>query len=184
MSDDRGQPIGTYTGQRMHPLDPHPDEIQVEDIAHGLANTCRYGGQCQFYYSVGTHSIYVSQELAEYGPKMQLYGLFHDAAEAYITDIPRPVKSEIEGYGGIEEKILSAVWDVLGLSDPTERQWEKVMDVDDQLFFYESDELLAEFDPPSVPALSYTLRPCTPADVRDQFLRRTEQLRKRVDQSV
>lgn len=180
MSDDRGRPIGTFTGQRMHPLDPHPDEIRIEDIAHGLANTCRYGGQCQFYYSVGTHSIYVSKELSEYGPEMQLYGLFHDAAEAYITDLPRPVKAEIEGYDGIESGILSAVWDTLSLSHPTEQQWKTVMAVDDQLFHYESEELLAEFDPPSVPELSYKLTPCAPADVREQFLSRTEQLQKRV----
>jgi len=65
----RGDPIGTYTGGDFYPLDPDPSAIELPDIANGLANTCRYAGQCQFYYSVGTHSIYVSEELADRGLK-------------------------------------------------------------------------------------------------------------------
>jgi 5'-deoxynucleotidase YfbR-like HD superfamily hydrolase len=118
--DPRGRPIATYSGGRLHPLDPLAEEISIEDIAHGLANTCRYGGQCRFYYSVGTHSLYVSRELsAEFGVETQLYGLFHDAAEAYVTDVPRPVKGELDGYDDIESQLLEAVW---GRSDSTGRR--------------------------------------------------------------
>ena len=176
MSEDRGRPIGTFSGKRLHPLDPRPEEITIEDIAHGLANTCRYGGQCQFYYSVGTHSLYVSRELADHGPEMQLYGLFHDAAEAYITDIPRPLKRELDGYDGIEQDILSAVWDHLSLSRPSPEQWQTVMNADDRLFYYESETLLAEFDPPTVPSLPYDLEPCEPETVRRKFEQRATQL--------
>lgn len=180
MSDERGRPIGTFSGQQLYPLDPRPEEISVEDIAHGLANTCRYGGQCQFYYSVGTHSIYVSRELDAYGPEMQLYGLFHDAAEAYITDVPRPLKNELDGYESVEHDILDAVWESLGITPPTETQWQTVMEADDQLFYYESETLLAEFDPPTVPSFSYELSPCLPREVRKQFLDRAAKLRERV----
>ncbi|MXR52001.1 phosphohydrolase [Halovenus sp. WSH3] len=173
----RGDPIGTYTGGEFHPLDPDPERIELPDIANGLANTCRYAGQCQFYYSVGTHSIYVSEELSEHGPTIQLYGLFHDAAEAYISDVPRPVKREIETFERIEQRILAAVWDRLGVDPPTESEWEVVMDADDRLFHYEADTLLAEFEPPSVPDLPYELSACSPERVREQFLDRAEQLR-------
>jgi hypothetical protein len=180
MSDERGRPVGTFSGRRLHPLDPRPEEVTVEDVAHGLGNTCRYGGQCQFYYSVGTHSIYVSSELAEHGPAMALYGLFHDAAEAYITDVPRPLKRELDGYDRIEEDILEAVWDRLGVSAPTDEQWEAVMAADDRLFRYEADRLLAEFEPPSVPQLPYDIRPCEPEAVREEFRARAEGLLDRL----
>jgi hypothetical protein len=180
MSGERGSPIGTFSGRRLHPLDPRPEEIAVEDIAHGLSNTCRYGGQCRFYYSVATHAIYVSRELADHGPEMQLYGLFHDAAEAYITDVPRPLKRELDGYDRVEHGILDAVWDRLGVSAPTDDQWERVMAVDDRLFRYEADRLLAEFEPPSVPRLPYDLEPCDPSEVRDEFQGRAEELLDRI----
>ena len=67
MTDDRrGRPIATYSGGRFHPLDPLAEEISIEDIAHGLANTCRYGGQCQFYYSVGVGGRRSSQQAHRY----------------------------------------------------------------------------------------------------------------------
>jgi hypothetical protein len=176
----RGDPIGTYTGGDFHPLDPDPAAIELADIANGLANTCRYAGQCQFYYSVGTHSIYVSKELADHGSTVQLYGLFHDAAEAYVSDVPRPIKREIETFELIEERILNTVWKRLGVSPPTTAEWETVMDADDRLFHYESDTLLAEFEPPRVPDLSYELTPCSPEAVRERFLDRAETLRRRL----
>jgi hypothetical protein len=178
--DRRGEPIGTYTGGEFHPLDPDPAAIELADIANGLANTCRYAGQCQFYYSVGTHSLYVSEELgAEYGPRVQLYGLFHDAAEAYISDVPRPIKREVETFQQIERRILDAVWERLGVAAPTDAEWEAVMAADDRLFGYEADTLLAEFQPEAVPDLSYELAPCSPTAVREQFLDRATTLQQR-----
>lgn len=179
--EKRGDPIGTYTGGDFHPLDPEPAAIELPDIANGLANTCRYAGQCQFYYSVGTHSIYVSEELAEHGPRVQLYGLFHDAAEAYVSDVPRPVKREVETFQEIEDRILDAVWERLGVPAPTESEWAAVMDADDRIFHYEADTLLAEFEPPSVPDLSYELTACSPETVRGRFLDRAERLREQIE---
>jgi hypothetical protein len=177
MTDGRnGEPIATVSGGRIHPLDPRPEEIRVRDIAHGLAHTCRYAGQCQFYYSVATHARYVSQDLAAgFGPEVQLYGLFHDAAEAYVTDVPRPVKRELEGYDPIEERILAAVWASLGVSPPTDEQWTAVMEADDRLFHHEAETLLADFDPPETD-LSYDLSPCAPEQAREAFLTRAERL--------
>lgn len=176
----RGDPIGTYTGGDFYPLDPDPGAVNLSDIANGLANTCRYAGQCQFYYSVATHSLYVSEELAEQGGKLQLYGLLHDAAEAYVSDVPRPVKRELEKFERIETDVLDAVWTGLDIPAPTDQQWEMVMEADDRLFRYEADTLLAEFEPSTVPDLSYELSPCSPATVRKQFLDRARELRQQL----
>ena len=178
MSERRGDPIGTYTGGEFYPLDPDPAEVDLPDIANGLANTCRYAGQCQFYYSVATHSLYVSEELAEHGPQVQLYGLLHDAAEAYVSDVPRPIKRELENFERVEADVLDAVWTALDSPAPTDSQWETVMDADDRLFRYEADTLLAEFEPSSVPDRSYELSPCSPEAVREQFLDRVRELRR------
>jgi 5'-deoxynucleotidase YfbR-like HD superfamily hydrolase len=178
MTERRGDPIGTYTGGHFYPLDPDPAEVDLPDIANGLANTCRYAGQCQFYYSVGTHSLYVSEELADHGPRVQLYGLLHDAAEAYVSDVPRPIKRELEHFAAIEADVLDTVWTGLEIPAPSEDEWEAVMEADDRLFRYEADTLLAEFEPPSVPDCSYELSPCAPEKVREEFLDRVEELRR------
>ena len=58
--------IETYSGRAFDPLDPNPSTIRVEDVAHGLAHTCRFDGQCQFYYAVATHAIYLKREVDAY----------------------------------------------------------------------------------------------------------------------
>jgi len=176
MPERHGQPLNTYSGEHFYPLDPQPAEIHPEDIAHGLANTCRYSGQCQHFYSVATHSLYVSQELEAADPTVQLYGLFHDAAEAYLGDVPRPFKQELGRFEQIEQEILGAVWDRLSVPAPTDAEWQAVMDADNRLFQFEADELLADFQPATVPALQYELQPCSPTDAREQFLTRVDKL--------
>lgn len=170
--------IETYSGLAFDPLDPDPETIRIEDVAHGLANTCRYAGQCRFYYSVATHAVYVSRELD--GPLLQLYGLFHDASEAYITDVPRPVKRELDEYDRMEREILAVVWERLGVPTPSDEQWAAVMDADDRLFRYEAETLLSEFSPEPVPDLSHELTPGRPIEARELFLDRAERLRERV----
>jgi hypothetical protein len=82
--------ITTYTGKKFHFLDPQPEEIDIVDIAHHLSLLCRYTGAVREFYSVGEHCIRIAQELK--GGKLALAGLLHDASEAYINDISRPVK--------------------------------------------------------------------------------------------
>ena len=80
----------TYTGRRIYPLDPSSDDIYIEDIAHALSLMCRFGGHCREFYSIAQHSVLVSQYC-----KDKLYGLLHDAEEAYLTDMIRPVKRSL-----------------------------------------------------------------------------------------
>ena len=87
----------TYTGKEFYPLDPNPADIDIKDIAHALSNCCRFAGHIKSFYSVAQHSVIVS-ELCE--PENALAGLLHDASEAYLSDIARPVKytEQMEGY--------------------------------------------------------------------------------------
>lgn len=81
--------IVTYTGRVVEPLNPDPAEIDILDIAHALSNQCRFTGHTLGFYSVAQHSVLVSQHCA---PEDALWGLLHDASEAYLADIARPVK--------------------------------------------------------------------------------------------
>lgn len=106
--------ITTYTGRRFYPLDPNPSDVCIEDIAHALAMICRFNGHVREFYSVAEHSVHVSHIVpAPYA----LAGLLHDASEAYIADVSRPVKhsAEMAPYTIIEDGLMSTVEDVFGL---------------------------------------------------------------------
>lgn len=178
--DDReGGSVETYTGNRFYPFDPRPEDVRLADVAGGLAHTCRFGGHCREFYSVALHSLHVSRDLAEqgHGPCVQLYGLLHDAGEAYVGDLPRPVKAEFEAFERIERRILDAVWAAFDLQPPDDEVWAAVMAADDRLLAYEAEELLADGswaeDPPAV---EYDLRAGSVAAVRERFRERAERL--------
>ena len=105
----------TYSGKRFHPFDPRPDEICLVDIAHHLSLTCRFNGACRDFYSVAQHSVMVSS-LCE--PQNALWGLLHDATEAYIGDMVRPLKMGIEQYRDIEALLESVIAEKCGLPMP------------------------------------------------------------------
>lgn len=116
---DRPNTIGTFTG-RIDPLNPSPSEINIEDIAHALARICRYGGHCVGFMSVARHSIWVMERLEHLGSKMALTGLLHDAAEAYIGDVPRPLKRnpEMQVFLDAEKKLEACIAEVFDLAHP------------------------------------------------------------------
>jgi 5'-deoxynucleotidase YfbR-like HD superfamily hydrolase len=99
--------IETYSGRVVDLLDPNPDDIVIEDIAHALSNICRFGGHSRVFYSVSQHSVLVSQGLPD---TMKLAGLMHDSAESYLSDIPRPLKLYLNGkYGDLEKKYMGII---------------------------------------------------------------------------
>jgi uncharacterized protein len=122
---NRGRWFQTYTGKAFYHMDPRPEEICIEDIAHALANTCRFNGHCKKYYSVAQHSVLVSHLLGEYAVDMgvlpgivnayALGGLLHDAAEAYCGDMVRPLKHEIPLYKFVENRILDVILKKFGV---------------------------------------------------------------------
>lgn len=180
MSDPWGPGVvETYTGNQFDVLNPDPGDVDLRDVAAGLAHTCRFGGQCQHFYSVAQHSLHVSHELPD--PRLQLFGLFHDAGEAYVGDVPRPIKARLGEFERIEERILDAVWEAFELDPPTDDEWERVMAADDRLLAYEATSLLEDGEwAGHSPDLGYTLRADSIDTVRDQFHSRSELLLRQV----
>jgi 5'-deoxynucleotidase YfbR-like HD superfamily hydrolase len=104
----------TASGKQFDPVDPQPDMIDLVDIANGLSNECRFAGQCRYFYSVAQHSVLVSQNV----PRENAWeALLHDAAEAYIKDIPAPIKRLLPDYRALEHKIEAAIRARFGLPD-------------------------------------------------------------------
>ena len=133
----RGDWIQVASGELFYPLSPDPGEVTIQDIAHALSMKCRYGGHCLKFYSVAEHSVYVSQNVPE---EYALWGLLHDAAEAYSADIPRPIKKNLKEWAAIEERIQNAVCDRFGLD---RKEPDIVKLVDTQMLLKEKDALLA-----------------------------------------
>jgi hypothetical protein len=103
----------THTRKKFYPLDPRPEEIDIEDIAHALSNLCRYGGHASTFFSVSEHSVIISDHSS---PKNKLWSLLHDATEAYLVDIPRPIKPFLTNYKDYERKLMDCVCEKFGLS--------------------------------------------------------------------
>lgn len=103
--------ITTYSGNKLHYEEPSPDEINIEDIAHALSLKCRFSGHCFKFYSVAEHSVRVAELLPD---ELKLSGLLHDAAEAYIPDIPRPIKVSY-GLKAVEDVIKEVINAKFGL---------------------------------------------------------------------
>ena len=89
-----GPYLQTVSGRWVNPFDPDPDQLDVGDIARALANQCRFGGHCRVFYSVAQHSVIVSQLVEHAGGDTEdvFAALMHDAAEAYLGDMPHPLK--------------------------------------------------------------------------------------------
>jgi hypothetical protein len=113
-SKRKGDWIQTASGVCFYPLDPRPEDIRVQDIAHALSNQCRFSGHTRRFYSVAEHSVAVS-ELCD--PADALWGLLHDASEAYLVDVPRPVKRlpELAAYRAAEALVMASVCQRFGL---------------------------------------------------------------------
>lgn len=102
----------THSGVRFDLVDPQPDMINLIDISHGLSNECRYSGQCHSFYSVAQHSVLASEIVpAEFA----LEALLHDASEAYLKDIPRPLKKLLPDYRAIEQRVEAVIRKHFGL---------------------------------------------------------------------
>jgi hypothetical protein len=110
MTDDlRHETIETASGLQFHIFDPRPSEVRIEDIAHALALKCRFAGHSKKFYSIGQHCVYVSDRLEQFGSKVQLAGLLHDAAEAYLADLPGPLKRGLPSFKILEDKVLAVI---------------------------------------------------------------------------
>lgn len=136
--------LETYTGAKFKPYAPTANTVDIRDIAHALSHTCRFGGHTLTFYSVARHSINVAKILkaAGHSPKVQLAGLLHDAAEAYLTDIPTPVKRNMPEYKHTESGILQVVYDKYGVTELTASEVEAVDSADKAMLYLEAKRLM------------------------------------------
>ncbi len=182
MSDRYGGWIQTFSGRQFWPLDARPDEIEIEDIAHALANTARFGGHTLGFYSVAQHSVHVSHTCR---PENALWGLLHDAAEAYLGDIPRPIKHGpgFESFPEMEADLMAVIRDRFNLVPSVEPS--DVKRADAIVLSTERRDLLRTVKvnegewlhgaQPELP-LSYTIWPLDPAHSEALFLERFAEL--------
>lgn len=107
--------IQTYTGRKFWPLDPRPEDVAIEDIAHALSMQCRFGGHCLRFYSNAEHSVIVSHHCGSDG----LAGLLHDGSEAYLLDMLAPIKGSMPDYKAAEKRCQAVVYQAFGLPEVT-----------------------------------------------------------------
>ncbi len=114
----------TYTGKYVDPFDLKAQDIDIVDIAHHLSQICRFNGASRYHYSVAQHSVLVAEHMNQVlritRPDELLQGLLHDAAEAYLCDVPRPLKyrPEFVFYRGLEENAMMVIADKFRLEWP------------------------------------------------------------------
>jgi len=101
-----GNWIQTCTGKTIDFENPRTDQINIIDIAHGLSNVCRFTGQCMEFYSVAQHSLFVMNQVPD---EFKLQALLHDATEAYMSDIPSPLKRLCPNYKHYELVLWAAI---------------------------------------------------------------------------
>jgi hypothetical protein len=103
----------TFSGVQYFPANPRAEDIRILDIAHHLSRICRYTGAIiPEHYSVAEHSVHVSYMVPH---EHALAGLLHDAPEAYLNDLSRPLKRSLPDYRRLEEKNWRAICEVFGM---------------------------------------------------------------------
>jgi len=170
--DPMGPWMQTYSGNAFYPLDPRPEDIFIEDIIAGLSKMCRYSGQCNKFYSVAEHSVIVSHYVRN---ENALAGLLHDASEAYINDVPRPVKDQMPIYNMIERRIMDAVYRKFGIElDPA--AYADVKRVDNAILANEMQVLLKTppqpWNLPEPPLPDLVITAMGPYEAAEVFLHR------------
>lgn len=136
--------IMTRSHIMFDPLKPDPGLIEITDIAHSLSMLCRANGHFKSFYSVGQHCINCAREAAArgYSRRVQLACLLHDASEAYLSDVTRPVKQEIPQYRLIEEPLQQIIWVKYLGSALTEEEDRQVFAIDDDVLWHEFVNLM------------------------------------------
>ena len=166
--------ITTYTKIQFNTFEPEEDKIAIEDIAHALSMMTRANGRFPVFFSVGQHSIQCCMEAIarNYVPQTALACLLHDASEAYLADVTRPVKKNMTMYLQIEEQLQNMIYEKYLGYVPMGEEAELVKYIDDACLYYEFDHFMDEQLFPSAPMmvsdLSYEVQPMK--DVEEQFL--------------
>ncbi len=161
--------VSTFSGNRFYPLEPRIDRVAIEDIAHGLAYQCRFNGQTREFYSVAQHSLVVAQLVP---PPLRLAALLHDAAEAYLGDMVKPLKVLLPQFAALEEGVTDIIAATFGIdfSDyaPIKRADLIALATEKRDLMPHSVERWAYLD--GIAALPDTIVPMSPGQAKHSFL--------------
>lgn len=187
----------TYTGRKLYPQIPEADMVDIRDIAHGLSLACRFGGQCNEFYSVAQHCVVLSEYVGSFQGVKAFTGnksyaerqalrrevLMHDATEAYYCDLPSPVKALLPQYKVLEGKLDTVIRRKCGLPDEKDPL---VKELDTRMAVTELRALCGptgpdvEIDIEPLPNLTMTmghmLKPWKPKEAEQAFLTAYRQL--------
>ena len=171
VAHDKGGWMQTYTGRAFWPLTPKSEHVKIVDIAHSLSMMCRYAGHCIRFYSVAEHCVHVAARAPDH---LKLTALLHDASEAYVVDIPRPIKPFLPNYYEIENHLMEMISKKYGTSWPLP---DEVKLLDNRILSDEREQNMMFMDVyPSLwgntqNALGIKLQYWTPEEAELQFLR-------------
>lgn len=187
-----------YTGTRFYTFDPQPEDVKIADIGHSLGLQCRYNGNCRRFYSVAEHCCLLSDYVRPRGwhnlegpwpgkwigefKYDALVALMHDAAEAYIGDLIRPVKHRMQQFKELEALIEAVVFPSLGL--PAEiPAW--MRELDSRILCDERAQVMLtdhnEWSTDELDPLGVRIRFWPPARAEFEFLRRFFELSAGMD---
>lgn len=179
--------IETYSGTMFDILDPRPEQFTIEDIAHSLSMLCRFTGHVKYFYSVGQHS-WLGSYIVPANNALEF--LLHDASEAFIGDMNRPLKhltAAGPAYQEIEERVMRVIREKFHLP---EVQSEAIHQVDNQMLYAEKEQLMGNGvwtkqmiqgcqaeDRTAAKVFIYEM---SPKEVEKQFLSRFDFLTRRI----
>ena len=178
MDDRKGGYILTYTGQKYWPLDPRAEDVHIADVAHALSNMCRFTGHVRNFYSVAEHSVRVAWQLppGAYGVPATLAALLHDASEAYLVDVPSPIKCSpaFAEYREAEKANMAAIHKAFNIW-PSKGEEERIHEADQRLLATEKRDLMPEDTElwsclTHVKPLHCTIQPWQPLEAEFRFL--------------
>jgi uncharacterized protein len=176
-----GPYLQTVSGRSVNPFDPDPSQLDAGDIARALANLCRFGGHSRVFYSVAQHSVIVSELVEQRGGDAEdcFAGLMHDATEAYLGDMPHPIKHRSAlgaAFREAEDHLEQAIRDRFGIkSEVSElKQLDRALLATERRAFSAEEWHWPELG--GIEPLDIELRAWSPDEAADRFARRYAEL--------
>lgn len=166
--------ITTYLKKHFDPVNADINDIEIADIAHALSLLCRANGHFVHFYSVAEHSLNCAKEakMRGYSKRVQLGCLLHDASEAYLSDVTRPIKAQLPKYLEVEEKLQNAIFDKWITPSLTTDERKLVFEIDDAVLYHEflnlMEEKTCDEEPRIVADLEYDF--CDFSEVESKFI--------------
>ncbi|MDL2284483.1 metal-dependent phosphohydrolase [Oxalobacter sp. OttesenSCG-928-P03] len=167
--------ILTCSGDYFSFINPEAYHFEIETIAHALSQLCRFTGHTSAFYSVAQHSVLVSGLVPR---EMQLAGLLHDATEAFVGDMTKPLKDMFPEFRRIEKNIERAICRQYGIPCPLPHE---IKQADLILLATEKRDLMPHVNDQwnyleGVEAMKEKITPWSPALAKERFLERFYEL--------